>query len=322
MSFKLVSTSPSFGYYAMEPIEYLKQHGCEVELVPQGKKMSEDDLVACAAEVDAMVVGIEKITARVIQAGKKLKVIAKHGAGVDNIDMETATKNKIVVTSAPGANSDAVADMTMGLFLALARSLPFADRSVKGGGWPRMAGTQLNKKTLGIIGVGQIGKKVARRAAGFDMKILVYDVVKDEEFAATHGVTYLPLDNVIQSSDFISIHVPLTSTTRNLISTREFGMMKKGAFLVNIARGGIVDETALFPALKEKKISGAALDVFAQEPPTGSPLLSLDNFIATPHMGGYTMEALNETGMICVRNIMDVLAGKKPQFLNNPEVFK
>lgn len=322
MSFKLVSTSPSFGYYAMEPIEYLKQHGCEVELVPQGKKMSEDDLVACAAEVDAMVVGIEKITARVIQAGKKLKVIAKHGAGVDNIDMETATKNKIVVTSAPGANSDAVADMTMGLFLALARSLPFADRSVKGGGWPRMAGTQLNKKTLGIIGVGQIGKKVARRAAGFDMKILVYDVVKDEEFAATHGVTYLPLDDVIQSSDFISIHVPLTSTTRNLISTREFGMMKKGAFLVNIARGGIVDETALFPALKEKKISGAALDVFAQEPPTGSPLLSLDNFIATPHMGGYTMEALNETGMICVRNIMDVLAGKKPQFLNNPEVFK
>jgi len=322
MSFKLVSTSPSFGYYAMEPVEYLKQHGCEVELVPQGKKLSEEELAACAAGSDALVVGIEKITARVIQAGKKLKVIAKHGAGVDNIDMETATKNKIVVTSAPGANSDAVADMTMGLFLALARSLPFADRSVKGGGWPRMAGTQLNKKTLGIVGVGQIGKKVARRAAGFDMKILVYDVVKDEEFAAAYGAAYLPLDDVIQSSDFISIHVPLTSTTRNLISTREFGLMKKGAFLVNIARGGIVDETALFPALKEKKISGAALDVFTQEPPAGSPLLSLDNFIATPHMGGYTMEALNETGMICVRNIMDVLAGKRPQFLNNPEVYQ
>ena len=322
MSFKLVSTSPTFGYYAMEPVEFLKQNGCAVELAPQGIKLSEDDLVACAAESDAMVVGIEKITARVIQAGKKLKVIAKHGAGVDNIDMETATKNKIVVTSAPGANSDAVADMTIGLFLALARSLPFADRSVKGGGWPRMAGTQLNKKTLGIIGVGQIGKKVARRAAGFDMKILVYDVVKDEAFAAQYKASYLALEDVVKAADFISIHVPLTATTRNLISTREFGLMKKGAFLVNIARGGVVDEAALFSALKEKKIGGAALDVFAQEPPTGSPLLSLDNFIATPHMGGYTMEALNETGMICVRNIMEVLNGRKPDFLNNPEVLK
>ena len=322
MTFKLVSTSPSFGYYAMEPVAYLKQHGCEVELVPQGKKLNEDELADCAAVSDAMVVGIEKITARVIQAGKKLKVIAKHGAGVDNIDMEAATKNKIVVTSAPGANSDAVADMTLGLFLALARSLPFADRSVKGGGWPRMAGTQMNKKTLGIIGVGQIGKKVARRAAGFDMKILVYDVIKDEEFAAQYGATYLPLEDVIMSSDFMSIHVPLTATTRNLISTREFGLMKKGAYLVNIARGGVVDEAALYEALKEKKIGGAALDVFVQEPPAGSPLLTLDNFIATPHMGGYTLEALNETGMICVRNIMDVLKGRKPQYLNNPEVFK
>jgi len=322
MSFKLVSTSPTFGYYAMEPVEFLKQNGCAVELAPQGKKLSEDDRVACAAGADAMVVGIEKITARVIQAGKKLKVIAKHGAGVDNIDMETATKNKIVVTSAPGANSDAVADMTIGLFLALARSLPFADRSVKGGGWPRIAGTQLNKKTLGIIGVGQIGKKVARRAAGFDMKILVYDVVKDEAFASQYKASYLALEDVVKAADFISIHVPLTAATRNLISTREFGLMKKGAFLVNIARGGVVDEAALFSALKEKKIGGAALDVFAQEPPTGSPLLSLDNFIATPHMGGYTMEALNETGMICVRNIMEVLNGRKPDFLNNPEVLK
>jgi D-3-phosphoglycerate dehydrogenase len=185
-----------------------------------------------------------------------------------------------------------------------------------------MAGTQLNQKTLGIIGVGQIGKKVARRAAGFDMKVLVYDVVKDDAFASQYDASYLPLDDVIQAADFISIHVPLTTTTRNLISTREFGLMKKGAFLVNIARGGVVDEAALFSALKEKKISGAALDVFAQEPPAGSPLLALDNFIATPHMGGYTMEALNDTGMICVRSIMDVLKGAKPPFLNNPEVYK
>ena len=285
MSFKLVSTSPTFGYYVMEPVEYLKKHGCEVELAPQGKKLREDDLVAYAAGADAMVVGIEKITGRVIQAGKKLKVIAKHGAGVDNIDMETATKNKIVVTSAPGANSDAVADMTFGLFLALARKIPYADQSVKGGGWPRFVGTGINQKTLGIIGVGQIGKKVAKRALGFDMKVLVYDVVKDDAFAETIGATYVTLDEIYTNADFISIHVPLIEATRNMISAREFGLMKKGTFLVNVARGGVVDEKALFDALKENKIAGAACDVFTQEPPAkGNPLLTLENVIATPHM--------------------------------------
>jgi len=322
MAFKFVSTSPTFGYYAPGPVAYLKQHGCEVELAPQGKKLSEDELAAYAAGADAMVVGIEKITARVIEAGQKLKVIAKHGAGVDNIDMEAATRNGIVVTSAPGANSDAVADMTIGLFLALARRIPFADRSVKAGGWPRFAGTQLNGKTLGIIGVGQIGKKVAARAKGFDMRIVAYDVVQDADFASRFDARYLSLDEVLSESDFLSMHVPLTPATRNLIGARELGLMKNGAFLVNIARGGIIDEAALFSALQEKKIAGAALDVFAQEPPAGSPLLALDNLIATPHMGGYSMEALEETGMICVRTIVDVLEGRKPQFLNNPDVLK
>ncbi|MBU0634010.1 MAG: phosphoglycerate dehydrogenase, partial [Candidatus Omnitrophica bacterium] len=266
-------------------------------------------------------VGIEKITSRILEGGKKLKVIAKHGAGVDNIDMQTATGKGIVVTSAPGANSDAVADLTIGLFLALARKIPYADRSVKAGEWPRIVGTQFNKKTLGIIGVGQIGKKVAKRALGFDMEVLVYDVVKDNKFAEAYGVKYVSLDEILSKSDFISIHVPLIDATRNMISTREFGLMKKGAFLVNVARGGVVDEKALFDALKENKISGAAADVFTQEPAKGNPLLMLDNLIATPHMGMYTREALIETGMICVRNIIDTLQGRKPEFLNNPEVF-
>jgi len=321
MTFKLISTSPTFGYYAQAPSDFLEAHGCEVKLIPQGKKLSEDELVECAAAADAMIVGIEKMTSRVIRAGKTLKVIAKNGAGVDNIDMKAATEKGIVVTSAPGANSDAVADLTIGFFLALARSIPLADRSVKGGEWPRIVGTQFNNKTLGIIGVGQIGKKVAKRARGFDIDVLVYDVFKDEEFAQKYGVQYLPLDDVLTKSDYISIHVPLTPETRNLISTREFALMKKDAILVNIARGGIIDEEALFDALKEKRIRGAALDVFSKEPAKGNPLLTLDNLIATPHMGGYTQESLNETGMICVRNIVDVLEGKKPQFLNNPEVF-
>lgn len=321
MTFKLVSTSPTFGFYVQEPVEYLKAHDCEVELIPQGKKLSEEELMECASDSDAMIVGVEKITGRVIQAGKNLKVIAKHGAGVDNVDMHEATAKGIVVTSAPGANSDAVADLTIGLFLALARRIPYADRSVKTGEWPRIVGAGFDKKTLGIVGVGQIGKKVAKRAAGFDMEVLVYDVIQDPEFADKLGVKYLPLDEVLTKSDFISVHVPLLDATRNMIGKREIDLMKPGAFLVNVARGGVVDEDALFEALKDNKIAGAACDVFTREPAKDNPLLTLENVIATPHMGMYTREALVDTGMMCVRYIVDTLEGRKPQFLNNPEVF-
>ncbi len=322
MNFNILSTSPTFGYYANEPLEYLRNHGCKVDLVPQGKKMYEEELRENIRECNAMIVGVEHITAAIIQASKKLKVIAKHGAGVDNIDLEAASGKGIVVFSAPGANSEAVADLTIGLFLSLARNIPFADRSVKGGGWPRIVGTQLNGKVLGIIGLGQIGKKVAKRALGFDMRVLAYDVFKDESYSQKSGITYLSLDEVLSKSDFLSIHVPLTLSTRRLIDERKLRLMKEGAFLVNISRGDIVDEEALYQVLKEGKISAAALDVFYQEPPKESPLLTLDNVIVTPHMGGYTFEALKETGMICARGIIDVLEGRRPQFIVNPEILK
>lgn len=188
MNFKVLSTSPTFGYYAFEPVEYLKDHGCELDLLPQGKKMSEEELIESAKGYQAMIVGMEKITEAVIQASKNLKVIAKHGAGVDNIDVKTASDRGIAVISAPGANSDAVADLTIGLLLSLARNIPFADRSVKEGGWPRIVGIQVNGKVLGIIGLGQIGKRVAKRASGFDMKVLAYDIFKDEGFAQKWGI--------------------------------------------------------------------------------------------------------------------------------------
>ena len=321
MTFKVISTSPTFGYYVSEPVGYLKNHDCEVELVPQGKKLSEEELVESIRECDALIAGVEKITGPVIQASEKLKIIAKHGAGVDNIDVKTASSRGIVVINAPGANSDAVADLTIGLFLSMARSIPFADRSVREGKWPRVVGVQLNGKVLGIIGLGQVGKKVAKRASGFDMKVLAYDVFKDEAFAQKWGITYLPLDELLAQSDFISIHIPLSPTTRRLISERELGLMKKEAFLLNISRGDIVDEEALYQVLKEGRIRGAALDVFFNEPPRESPLLKLDNVILTPHMGGYTLEALIETGMICVRGIVDVQEGRRPQFAANPEIY-
>jgi D-3-phosphoglycerate dehydrogenase len=310
MTYKILSTSPSFGYFASEPVEYLKNHGCEVELVPQGKKLSEEEIIEKARKADALIVGIEKITEPVINASKNLKIIAKHGAGVDNIDVEAAAGRGIAVINAAGANSDAVADLTIGLFLSAARSIPFADRSVRGGTWPRVVGVQFNEKVLGIIGLGQIGKKVAKRASGFDIKLLAYDIVKDEAFAREWGIKYLSLNELLTESDFVSIHIPLGPATRRLIGEKELGLMKKEAFLVNISRGDIVDEEALYRALKEGAIKGAALDVFLEEPLKESPLFELDNVILTPHMGGYTYEALKETGMICVRSIVDVLEGR------------
>lgn len=323
MTFKVLSTSPTFGYYAIEPLEYLKNHHCEIELIPQGKKISEEELVQKVGDLDAMIVGVEKITEKVIEAAQKVKIISKHGAGVENIDVKAASNKGIVVTSAPGANSDAVDDLTMGLFLAVARKIHLADRSIREGTWLRVVGVQVNDKVLGIIGLGHIGKKVAKRALGFDMKVLAYDLIKDEEFARKQGIVYTSLDEVLSQSDFISLHIPFTSSTRRLIGERELGLMKKEAILVNISRGDIVDEEALYRALKEGRIRGAALDVFAQEPVAmTNPLLTLDNVIATPHMGGYTSEALRETGMICVRDIVSMLEGKPPQYVVNPEVLE
>jgi len=322
MSHKILSTSPTFGYYAAEPLDYLKAHGCSIDLIPQGKKMSPEELAKTLGEYDGAVVGVEKITASVIEGSKKLKVLAKHGAGVDNIDMKAASSRGIVVTSAPGTNSDAVADLTIGLFLALARKIPFADRSVRAGEWPRFAGVQIFRKVLGIIGLGEIGKRVAKRALGFDMKVIAYDLFKDEAFARQWGITYLPLDEVLSAADFISIHIPSMPSTLKMIGARELKLMKPEAFLVNISRGDVLDEEALCRGLQEGTIRGAGLDVFSSEPPKGSPLLALDNVVLTPHMGAYTYEALRETGMICVRGIVDVLEGRKPQFVVNPEVLE
>ncbi len=322
MSYKVLSTSPTFGHYVSEPVDYLKTHGCTIDLIPQGKKLSQEELIQTVSEYEGVIVGIEKITPPVIEGAKKLKIIAKHGAGVDNIDVKTASARGIVVTSAPGTNSDSVADLTMGLFLSLARRIPFADHSVRTGGWPRLVGFQICQKVLGIIGLGDIGKRVAKRASGFGMKVVAYDVFKDEAFARQWGITYVSLDDLLRSADFISIHIPSIPATHKMIGERELRLMKKEAFLVNISRGDIVDEDALYRILKEKRIQGAGLDVFSSEPPKESPVLTLDNVILTPHMGAYTVEALRETGMICVRGIVDVLEGRKPGFVVNPEVLK
>ena len=223
---------------------------------------------------DALVVrSATKVTAEVLAAGERLRVVGRAGTGVDNIDVDAASRRGIVVVNAPASNSVAVAELTIGAILALARQIPQAHASLAASKWERnkFMGFEVRGKTLGLVGLGRVGAEVARRARGLEMSILAYDPVVSTDRAAQLGVTLATLDEVLEQSDFVSLHVPLIEATRNMIDTARLARMKPTAYLINAARGGTVDEAALLDALERKQIAGVALDVFAKEPPTGKP---------------------------------------------------
>ncbi|WP_155307135.1 phosphoglycerate dehydrogenase [Desulfosarcina widdelii] len=320
MAIKVWSMSPSFGYFTTDGLDYLQTRGYQVDRVAQTAKMTEAEIIEKIGSYDALISGLMPITANVIRNAPHLKIITQPGAGVDHIDVKAASKNAITVTNAPGVNKDAVAELTFGFFISLARRIPFGDSSVRQGQWPKVVGSLLKGKTLGIIGMGKIGKTVAHLGKAFGMTIVAYDVYKDESFAQANNVQYLALDELMSRSDFISIHVFLSETTRNLIGEKEIGRMKPTAFLVNVARGGVVCESSLYDALKNKSIAGAALDVLSQEPPPAHmDLYDLDNVILTPHLGGYAVEVAREIGLICARNIHSFFSGRQLENLVNPE---
>lgn len=313
--FKVVSTSPTFGKYSLDPVHYLESEGCEVVILPADISNNEERLAKALEDVDGLIVGVEKITHNVLCHVPKLKVIAKHGAGVDNIDLQAAAEKAIPVAFAPGANRHAVADLAMGLMLSLAREIPRSFTQVRNGEWPRVIGFEMFGKTLGVIGTGKIGKEVIRRAQGFQMKILAFDLYPDQELSQSGLVIYVPLDQLYKEADFITIHTDLNEQSKAMIAKPQLEAMKPTVFIVNTARGGIIDEQDLYTALVERKIGGAALDVFSSEPVKESLLLELPNFIATPHMAGYTYEALREVGMITARNVLNALKGEQPEFV-------
>jgi D-3-phosphoglycerate dehydrogenase / 2-oxoglutarate reductase len=313
---KLVSTSPSFAKYSNGPIEYLQKYGLELVHLPAD--ITEDELITNIKDADAAIVAFSQINSRVLEQATALKIVCKHGVGVDNIDLEATKEKSIWVTNVTNANMHAVADFSFGLILALARQIPQADFLTKEGKWPRIFGTDVYGKTIGIIGLGAIGREVARRAKGFGMDILAYDPFPNREYVEQHNIQLLELDEIFEKSDFVSLHLPLTEQTNGLVGKRQFEMMKNTAFLVNASRGGIVVEADLYHALKNGEIAGAALDVFVEEPLEKHPLFELPNFIAMPHIAGYTDGAVNALGMTCVKNIVDVLIHKKrPQFVVN-----
>jgi D-3-phosphoglycerate dehydrogenase / 2-oxoglutarate reductase len=273
-------------------------------------------LLAALPDYDALVVrSATKVTAEVIRAGAKLRVVGRAGTGVDNIDVAAATQHGIIVVNAPAANSVAAAELTIGFIMALARRLPQANASLQSGKWERskFVGFEVRGKTLGLVGLGRIGTEVARRGRGLEMHVLAYDPVVSTDRAAQLGVTLATLDEVLAQSDFVSVHVPLIDSTRHLINAARLAQMKPTAYLLNAARGGIVDEAALADALERRVIAGAGLDVFEQEPPTNTPLLGHPNVIATPHLGASTVEAQALAGVDVAEGVLAALAGGTPR---------
>ncbi|WP_209124157.1 phosphoglycerate dehydrogenase [Alkalihalobacillus sp. BA299] len=312
--YKVVSSSPTFGKFSNDPVELLQSNNCELQILEQDITSDENKFAEALKGADALIVGVEKVTSRVLQNADQLKIIAKHGAGVDNIAIKEAQGKNIIVANAPGANRHAVADLVFGLFLSVARQIPAAFSEIKEQKWPRLIGNEIFGKTLGVIGTGRIGKEVIRRARGFNMNVLCYDLYPDKELDQQEQVQYVAFEKLLQQADFITIHTDLNEHSNSLIGKEELKMMKSTAFIVNTARGGIINEEALYHSLQKGEIKGAAMDVFVEEPLTHSPLLELSNFVATPHMAGYTYEALREVGMITARNVINVLEQKAPLY--------
>lgn len=284
----------------------------DIEVV-MGSKMNEDQLVEIIGDYDAMVVrSATKVTARVLENAPKLKVVGRAGVGVDNIDLNAATRRGVLVVNAPDGNTIAATEHTIAMMLALARNIPQAVAKLKQGIWDKKAflGVELRNKTLGIIGLGRIGSAVARRAQALEMDIVAYDPYITEEKAESLGIKLAGLEDLLKQADFITIHMPKTKETYHMLDEKAFAIMKDGVRILNCARGGIVDEEALYKYMTAGKVAGAALDVFEKEPYTEGPLLALDNFIATPHLGASTAEAQLNVAHDVAEEIVDALRGK------------
>ncbi len=311
MSYKVLLPQPILP----EGYAYLRDHGYEVV---DGRGFTEDDILADIPDCDAMIVRTAKITGKILDAASKLKIIARHGAGYDNVDLEGAQRNKVLITTAGGANAISVAELTIFYMLYCSRRFKAVMAHCKEDYRYAKMGiqkTELKGKTLGLIGTGNIGKLVAQKAAyGFDMKVLAYDPFAKEV------PEYIQLvedrDILFRESDYVSLHVPATKETTHSVSDREFDMMKETAFLINTARGAIVDEPALIRALEAKKIAGASLDTVEQEPfDLNNPLLDMENVLVAPHIGGATKEASTRSSIACAQAIDDFFSGRTPKFI-------
>ncbi|MEM3626583.1 MAG: glyoxylate reductase [Candidatus Bathyarchaeia archaeon] len=310
-------------------LKIIKEH-FDAEVWPEYAPPPKKVIIEKVKDADALASLLsDKIDAEVFDAAPKLKIVAQMAVGFDNIDVQEATKRGIYVTNTPEVLTDTTADFAWALLMAVARRIVEADRYVRSGQWkvgwhPMMLqGRDVYGATIGIVGAGRIGYAVAKRATGFNMKILYYDVIPRPEMEKELGAKRVDLDTLLRESDFVSIHVPLMKETYHMINAEKLKLMKKTAYLINNARGPVVDEKALYEALKEGRIAGAGLDVFEQEPtPVDNPLLKLDNVVVAPHISSATYETRSRMAEMVAENLVAFFEGRKPPNLVNPEVMK
>ncbi len=293
---------------------------CNVAQVDVKTGLKPEEIIGIIGDYEALLVRSQtQVTAEVIQAGKKLQVIGRAGVGIDNIDVEAATQRGIVVVNAPTGNTVSAAEHAVALMMALARNVPQANVVLKGGQWRRsdFMGVELRGKTLGIVGLGNVGSEVARRAQGLEMKIIAHDPFVSADYASKFQVALVTLPQLLKESDFITLHIPATAQTRGLIGAKELAMVKPSVRIINCARGGLIDEEALVAAIKEKRVAGAAVDVFVTEPTTESILFEHDNIIVTPHLGASTTEAQLTAARDVADQITDILQGQPARYAVN-----
>jgi D-3-phosphoglycerate dehydrogenase len=301
----------------------LRAAGFELAFPKRNAQMSEAELAEQLPGCVASLAGSEPYTPAIIAkaAAAGLKVIARAGVGYDAVDVAAATEHGVAVCIAPGTNHDAVAEHTFALLLALARTVVQQNNDIKAGGWTRKVQQPVRGKTLGLLGLGRVGKAVALRGLAFGMPVVAHDPFPDQAFAAKHGIPLLPVDDVFKQADYLSLHMPMLAGSKHIINAQTLGLMKPTAYLINTARGGVVDECALYDALATRKLAGAGLDVFDLEPPGDCPLLKLDTVVATAHTAGVDMQSRDDMARVGAEAIVKLLGGGWPaECVVNPEV--
>ncbi len=313
---KILVTPRSFASTSKEPLKILQQKNYQLDLNETGERYTEAKMKKLIEDVDGVIVGTDPLTSEVLQEAQQLKIISKYGVGVDNIDLDFARQNNIAVTNTPDANSRSVAELTICYLFALSRRIVEADKKTKNYYQGKIIGNTLNKKVLGILGLGKIGRQVARLAQGLNLQLIAYDIERDHDFARKHDIEFVEFTELLERSDYISCNVPLNSATRNMIAKEEIDKIKENAFLINTARSEVINEDYLITALKNGKLAGAALDVQTQETIDKINQQSdiKDKIILTPHMGAHTEEAIEKMGVQAAQNLVDYFNNKELQY--------
>lgn len=304
---KILVTPRSITTNGHPSLSRLIELGHEVVFCTPGQMPGEEELLSLLPGCAGYLAGVERVTSRVLEAAKELKVISRNGSGVDNLDLAAAAERGIAVCRAEGANARSVAELVVGLMFGMARSIPFSDQQLKANQWQRRRGVELAGRTLGLIGCGQIGRIVAELALGLGLDVVAYDVQQDATFAPGPRFRYDQFDAVLRKADFLSLHCPPMPDGRPILTAAELDKMKTGACVINTARAGLIDSAALLDALDTGRLAGAAVDVYEVEPPEDDPLVTDDRVIATPHIGAYTVESVDRLMDVAVAGLLKYL---------------